>query len=123
VFPDPRLPARVAAAAAVRRLSEALVGRDADDALLDEVATWAAATAERVGRGAPLERAADYLHRRYTDPPPPDGPLITSSDRPVSGPPTLRPLTSPFGDRAARRTPTSSSIDGSSRCPVGCTAA
>jgi acyl-coenzyme A thioesterase PaaI-like protein len=87
VFPDHRLAARTSAAAALRQLSEALVAHDAHDATLDAVARWATDTAELVRREPILPRAADYLHRRYTDPAPPDGgALITSSDRPVSGP-------------------------------------
>jgi acyl-coenzyme A thioesterase PaaI-like protein len=63
------------------------VAHDADDATLDAVTGWAAELAARVRRGPRRDRAADYLHRRYTDPPPPDGgAFITSSDRPVSGP-------------------------------------
>jgi acyl-coenzyme A thioesterase PaaI-like protein len=81
------LRARTDAAAALRQLSEALVAHDADDALLDDVATWATEVAGRVRSGHRLDRAADYMHRRYTDPRPPEGRvLITSSDRPVSGP-------------------------------------
>lgn len=87
MFPDPRLAARVKAAGAVRELSAALVGHDADEATLDAIARWAHEHAGRIRHEPRLERAADYLHRRYTDPPPPDGmALITSSDRPVSGP-------------------------------------
>jgi len=64
-----------------------LVAHDADDATLDAVARWAGEMTARVSSERRLDRAADYLHRRYTDPPPPDGgALITSSDRPVSGP-------------------------------------
>jgi uncharacterized protein (TIGR00369 family) len=55
--------------------------------VLDDVATWALATAAVARQGAPLARAADYQHRRYLDPPPPDGSVIVAlSDRPVSGP-------------------------------------
>lgn len=87
VFPDHRLVARTQAAAALRELSAALVGHDADDEVLARVAAWAEETATAVRRHPPTDRAADYLHRRYTDPvPPEDRPLITSSDRPVSGP-------------------------------------
>jgi acyl-coenzyme A thioesterase PaaI-like protein len=87
VFPDHRLEARTNAAGALRQLSEALVAHDADDIALDEVAIWAMDMGDRIRRGARLERAADYQRRRYLDPPPPDGqPLITSSDRPISGP-------------------------------------
>jgi acyl-coenzyme A thioesterase PaaI-like protein len=64
-----------------------LVAHDADDDTLDAVAHWAREMTSRVSSERRLDRAADYLHRRYTDPPPPDGhALITSSDRPVSGP-------------------------------------
>ena len=87
VFPDHRLEARTHAAVALRELSAALVGHDADDDLLARVAAWATEMATAVRHGPPTARAADYLHRRYTDPlPPDDRPLITSSDRPVSGP-------------------------------------
>ena len=87
VFPDPRLGPRTLAAGALRDLSEALVGHDADEPTLEAVAAWATELADRIRRRPRRDRAADYLHRRYTDPPPPDGvDLITSSDRPVSGP-------------------------------------
>ena len=71
----------------MRALSEALVAHDTDEATLDEVAGWAADLSTRIRQGPRRDRAADYLHRRYTDPPPPEGrAFITSSDRPVSGP-------------------------------------
>jgi acyl-coenzyme A thioesterase PaaI-like protein len=64
-----------------------LVGHDVDDATLAAVAAWATEQADRARRQPLRGRAPDYLHRRYTDPPPPDGEaLVTSSDRPVSGP-------------------------------------
>ncbi len=72
---------------AVRRLSEALVAHDADGTTLDEVAAAATELAERLRGGERRDRAADYMRRRYTDPPPPDGwVLVSSSDRPISGP-------------------------------------
>ena len=87
VYPDGRLAQRVAAATALRRLSEALVAHAADDDTLDEVTEWAAAVASRVGQGPRLDRDANYQLRRYVDPRPPDGrALMTSSDRPISGP-------------------------------------
>jgi acyl-coenzyme A thioesterase PaaI-like protein len=87
VFPDPRLAIRTKAAAALRDLSAVLVAHDADDTTLAAVARWATEIAGEVRHEQRRERAADYLHRRYTDPAPPDGgALITSSDRPVSGP-------------------------------------
>lgn len=86
-YPDHQLVRRHRAAAALRRLSAALVGHAADDDLLDEVAGWAEAAADRVAAGQPVARAGDYQARRYLDPTPPEGvPLVAFSDRPVSGP-------------------------------------
>ena len=87
VYPDPMLDQRADAARAVRELSEALVAHDAGADVLAEVAASARRCAAVVAGGPRLERAEDYQRRRYLDPPPPDGrALVTSSDRPVSGP-------------------------------------
>ncbi len=87
VYPDPALAARSAAAEAVRALSEALVGYEVDEELLARVTWWAHRAAAEARQGRPLVRAEDYQARRYLDPRPPDGRgLVTSSDRPVSGP-------------------------------------
>ena len=51
------------------------------------MAEWAGALAGRIATGERRHRDPDYLRRRATDPPLPEGPsVMTSSDRPVSGP-------------------------------------
>jgi len=87
VYPDPALAERSDAAAALRELSEALVGHAADAAVLGELSAWARKASAELRTGARLERGEDYQRRRYLDPPPPDGAeLLTFSDRPISGP-------------------------------------
>jgi acyl-coenzyme A thioesterase PaaI-like protein len=86
-YPDPQLRQRARAAAALRHLSEALVGHAARDDELDELAAWAEERAARLRTGARLDRAEDYQRRRYLDPAPPEGVAIHAfSDRPISGP-------------------------------------
>jgi acyl-coenzyme A thioesterase PaaI-like protein len=95
VYPDPQIETRTAAATAVRRLAEALVGHVVDDGALAEVTAWANAAAERLERGEVVVRADDYQTRRYTHPAPQDGDrLVSFTDRPVSGPanPTAQDL-------------------------------
>jgi acyl-coenzyme A thioesterase PaaI-like protein len=86
-YPDPQLRERARAAAALRLLSEALVGHAAGDEELEELSAWAEECAARLRAGARLDRAEDYQRRRYLDPAPPEGVAIHAfSDRPISGP-------------------------------------
>ena len=87
VYEDPMLAERDRAGRAVRRLAEAMIGREVTAAELDEIATWADAAAERLEPHQPIQRADDYQARRYTIAPPEDGDrLISFTDRPISGP-------------------------------------
>lgn len=86
VYPDPRRQARAGAAEALRSLSEALLTHDCDDDALGEVAAWATAAAARARAAPPNPGRPDYQHRRYLDPPPPDGVVVaTFGERPFSG--------------------------------------
>ena len=87
IYPDPQLDARVAAAEALRNLSEAMVGHASSDERLAEITAWANDQAEVLRQGERTERDGNYQKRRYLDPAPPDGEgLVTFSDRPISGP-------------------------------------
>lgn len=87
VYPDPQFAARAAAAAAVRRLAEAMVAHHVTDTELGEIGAWASDRADRLGSGEVVTRRDDYQKRRYTDPPPAEGDVLVSfTDRPFSGP-------------------------------------
>ena len=87
VYEDQMLAERDRAGRAVRRLAEAMIGRDVTAADLAEVEAWADAAAVRLERHEPIQRPDDYQARRYTIEPPEDGDrLISFTDRPISGP-------------------------------------
>lgn len=87
VYEDALLAERDRAGRAVRRLAEAMIGRDVTAADLAEVEAWADRTAASLERHDTVVRADDYQARRYTIAPPEDGDrLISMSDRPISGP-------------------------------------
>lgn len=79
------------AAAALRRLGHAVVGHDADAALLERVAEQAAATAAIVEEGEPRSRPIDAIKRRlWEDAPPDGGPMSHFAECVVSG--TANPM-------------------------------
>jgi len=83
--------ARVRAGRALREISHALVGRHADDALLDDVAKVLALLTERLERGEPRYRQPENFQQRHTEALPADGEVFeTYPDRPYSG--TASPL-------------------------------
>jgi len=87
VYEDPMLAERDAAGRAVRRLAEAMIGRDVTAEELAEIGAWADRSAALLERHEPIVRADDYQARRYTIAPPDDGDrLISFTDRPISGP-------------------------------------
>ncbi len=87
VYEDPILAERYRAGKAMRRLGEALIGRDVTVAELAEIGQIADTLAERLEVHPPIQREDDYQARRYTIAPPEDGDrLISFSDRPISGP-------------------------------------
>ncbi len=87
VYPDPQFDVRAAAAAAMRRLAEAMVAHHVDDGDLLELTAWASAAAARLETGETVTRRDDYQMRRYLDPPPAEGDMLVSfTDRPFSGP-------------------------------------
>ncbi len=87
VYEDPVLEQHHRTGAAMRRLGEALIGRDVPPEELAALERWADEHAARLERLEPVTRADDYQARRYTIAPPHDGDrLISFSDRPVSGP-------------------------------------
>ena len=87
VYDDPMLAERDRAGRAVRRLAEAMIGREVTSEELAEIAGWADAAAARLEPHEPIQRADDYQARRYTIAPPEDGDrLISFTDRPISGP-------------------------------------
>lgn len=65
--------ARERAAAALRRLGNALVGHECDPALLEQIAARAAHTAAEVELGTPRRRPVEAIKRRLWESPPPDG--------------------------------------------------
>jgi acyl-coenzyme A thioesterase PaaI-like protein len=73
-------PARFRAAAALRRLGNALVSHDADPALLERVADLAARTAETVEAGEPRHRPVDDIKRRLWEEGPADGAAMSHFD-------------------------------------------
>jgi acyl-coenzyme A thioesterase PaaI-like protein len=83
--------ARDRAAAALRRLGHAVVGHDADVALLERVAAAADATAEMVEQGEPRSRPVEFIKRRlWEDPPVDGGPMSHFAECVVSG--TANPM-------------------------------
>jgi len=83
--------ARVRAGRALREISHALVGRHADDALLDDVAATLALLTERLERGERRHRQPENFQQRHTEALPADGEVFeTYPDRPYSG--TASPL-------------------------------
>jgi acyl-coenzyme A thioesterase PaaI-like protein len=88
---EAQLAARIRAAAALRRLGHAVVGHDADPALLDRVAEAATATAEMVEQGEQRSRPIESLKRRLWEAPPVDGgPMSHFDECVVSG--TANPM-------------------------------
>lgn len=78
--------ARIRAGRAIRNLSHAVVGRHADDALLDEVASTLDMLTERLERGERRYRQPENFQRRHTEHLPADGEAFeTYPDRPYSG--------------------------------------
>lgn len=78
--------ARVRAGRAVRELSHALVGRHADDALLDEVASALNTLSGRLEGGQPRHRQPENFQQRHTEDLPAEGEAFeTYPDRPYSG--------------------------------------
>jgi acyl-coenzyme A thioesterase PaaI-like protein len=65
--------ARLAAAAALRRLGHALVGHEVDDITFHAIAQWAEAQLPMIEAGAPRSRPVDDMKRRLFDAPPADG--------------------------------------------------
>lgn len=87
VYEDPILTERDRAGRAMRRLGEALIGREVTVEDLAEVEAWSTSLAERLELRPAIQREDDYQARRYTIAPPEDGDrLISFSDRPISGP-------------------------------------
>ncbi len=84
--PD-HLDRRARAGAAVRALGHALIGHQADDALLDELATTLESLTARLAAGQPRSRSSSSFQRGEAWAPPVDGEQFhsTSDDRPVSG--------------------------------------
>ena len=83
--------ARDRAAASLRRLGHAVVGHDADEALLDRIAQVAASTAETVEQGTARSRPIDAIKRRlWEDPPVDGGPMSHFAECVVSG--TANPM-------------------------------
>ena len=83
---DETLAARVRAAEALRRLGHAVVGHDADAALLDRVAEAANATAAMVEQGEQRSRQIDSIKRRlWEEPPVNGGPMSHFEECVVSG--------------------------------------
>jgi acyl-coenzyme A thioesterase PaaI-like protein len=77
---------RARAGLAVRDLGHALVGHDADDELLDRVATDMESLTERLSRGAPRSREPGNFQSGTDWTAPGEGGLFVShDDRPVSG--------------------------------------
>lgn len=82
---------RVHAGRAIRNIGHAVVGRQAPDVLLDEIASTLDALAERLNSFAERHRDADGFQRREEEPLPEDGEQFhTYPDRPYSG--TSSPL-------------------------------
>lgn len=87
VTPAPSPDPRERAASALRRLGHALVGHDADPALLDRIAELAARTAATVEGGAPRTRPIDAIKRQLWESPRADGePMMHFAECVVSGP-------------------------------------
>lgn len=87
IYEDPDWDDRVAVAAALRRLGNALVRHRLPAAALAEIAAFATAQADAANESPAIPRPHDYLARRYTDDPPPDGSRVVAfADRPFSGP-------------------------------------
>jgi acyl-coenzyme A thioesterase PaaI-like protein len=87
VYEDPMLAARDRAGRAVRRLAEALIGREVTATDLAEITVLADRAADSLERHGTIQRPDDYQARRYTIAPPEDGDrLISFTDRPISGP-------------------------------------
>lgn len=83
---DEVLVARIRAAEALRRLGHAVVGHDADPALLDRVAEAANATAAMVEKGERRSRPIESIKRRLWEAPPADGgPMSHFEECVVSG--------------------------------------
>jgi acyl-coenzyme A thioesterase PaaI-like protein len=77
---------RARAGRAVRDLGHALIGRDADDTLIDEVATTLEALTAQLATAATRARAERGFQSGEDWVPPADGEVFTShDDRPVSG--------------------------------------
>ena len=86
-----QLAARIRAAEALRRLGHAVVGHDADPALLDRVAEAANATAETVEQGEQRNRPIESIKRRLWEAPPVNGgPMSHFDECVVSG--TANPM-------------------------------
>ena len=66
-------PARIAAAAALRRLGHAIVGHQVDDAVLARLTAAVEEVLPEIERGAPRSRPVDDLKRRLFETPPPEG--------------------------------------------------
>ena len=78
--------ARVRAGRALRELSHAVVGRHADDELLNEVANTLSGLVDRLGRGERRTRQAENFQQRHMEPLPAEGEAFeTYPDRPYSG--------------------------------------
>ncbi|MEZ5262918.1 MAG: PaaI family thioesterase [Acidimicrobiales bacterium] len=87
VYEDPILAQHDRTGTAMRRLGEALIGRDVPLHELEALERWADEHAARLEQLEAVTRADDYQARRYTIAPPRHGDrLISFSDRPVSGP-------------------------------------
>lgn len=83
---DPALAARIRAAEALRRLGHAVVGHDADPALLDRVADAATTAAEMVETGEHRSRPIESIKRRLWEAPPVNGgPMSHFEECVVSG--------------------------------------
>jgi acyl-coenzyme A thioesterase PaaI-like protein len=65
--------ARIRAAAALRRLGHALVGRHCDDEILDRLAADTERAASELEAGEPRSRPVDAMKRRVYEQPPADG--------------------------------------------------
>jgi acyl-coenzyme A thioesterase PaaI-like protein len=65
--------ARMAAAAALRRLGHAIVGHEIDDAVFADIERWALELLPALEAGEPRSRPVDDMKRRLFDDPPADG--------------------------------------------------
>ena len=72
-FSEQVSPARLEAAAALRRLGHAFVGHEVDDDVLEQVTELVGKVLPRVEAGAPRSRPADAMKQRMFDDPPGDG--------------------------------------------------